>query len=75
MAGVIFILNAYSCSGTGQHSTLHPARVAFNRKSFSQMTDKVAGFFEHSGLNIVYTQMVGNKQRAFVMWGTMETQP
>jgi hypothetical protein len=45
MVGVIFTLNAQSCNGAGQHSPLHPARVAFNRKSFSHLADKVAGFF------------------------------
>jgi len=45
MAAVIFILNAQSCKGAGQHSPLHPPRVAFDRKSFSHLADKVAGFF------------------------------
>jgi hypothetical protein len=45
MAGAIFILNTQSCNRAGQHFPLHPARVAFNRKSFSHLTDKTAGFF------------------------------
>jgi hypothetical protein len=45
MAGVIFILNSQSCNRAGQHSPWHPARVVFNRKSFSHLTDKTAGFF------------------------------
>jgi len=29
----------------GQQSHLHPAKVAFDGKSFSHLVDKVAGFF------------------------------
>jgi hypothetical protein len=45
MDGVIFTLNAQSCNVAGQYSLLHPARVVFNRKSFSHLADKVARFF------------------------------
>jgi hypothetical protein len=38
-------LNAQSCDGAGQHSLFHHARVAHNRKSFSNLADKVAGLF------------------------------